>query len=104
MEQFAYERLCAIFRQEIMRPIAFPFRAGSKASLLFAAVLLLATSAAIAKGCTLEVGPIMAGTCVFKSVNSVATIDPRQWSLDFGRASAAERMDFARFRSPPPLR
>jgi peptide/nickel transport system substrate-binding protein len=74
-----------------MRLITFPFRAGSKASLLFAAILLLGTNAR-----TLEAAPstrpAYGGSLRVQMNERIATMDPRQWPLDLERAAATERL------------
>jgi ABC-type transport system substrate-binding protein len=74
-----------------MRPITFPFRAGSKVSLLFAAILLLGTSAVILDAAP-STRPAYGGILRVEMNEHITSIDPRQWPTDSQHAAALERV------------
>jgi peptide/nickel transport system substrate-binding protein len=75
-----------------MRPIKSPFRAGNKASLPFAAILLLSACAGglLAAPST---RPKYGGTLRVQWSANLPTADPRQWPSNPMQAAAAERID-----------
>jgi peptide/nickel transport system substrate-binding protein len=75
-----------------MRPIKFPFRAGSKASLLSFAAFLLPAAIAGTLLATPSTRPRYGGAVRVQMTQRVSTIDPRQWPSDFARESASERI------------
>jgi peptide/nickel transport system substrate-binding protein len=78
--------------QEIMRRITFPFRAGSKASLLLAIMFLLFAREMILHAAPSTL-PAYGGILRVQISERIVTIDPRQWPLDLARAPATERVD-----------